>query len=51
MRIEFLTVAYGLLAARVRDKILSRPKVLAWFRRSFALAFVGLAGKLALAER
>ena len=44
-------VAYGLLAARVRDKILSRPKVLAWFRRSFALAFVGLAGKLALAER
>jgi threonine/homoserine/homoserine lactone efflux protein len=44
-------VAYGLLAARVRDKILSRPKVLVWFRRSFALAFVGLAGKLALAER
>lgn len=43
--------AYGLLAARVRDKILSRPKVLVWFRRSFALAFVGLAGKLALAER
>jgi threonine/homoserine/homoserine lactone efflux protein len=44
-------VAYGLLAARVREKILSRPKVLVWFRRSFALAFVGLAGKLALAER
>jgi threonine/homoserine/homoserine lactone efflux protein len=44
-------LAYGLLAARVRDKILSRPNVLAWFRRSFALAFVGLAGKLALAER
>ena len=44
-------VAYGLLAARVRDGILSRPKVLAWFRRSFAIAFVALAGKLALAER
>lgn len=44
-------LAYGLLAATVRDEILARPKVLAWIRRSFALAFVGLAGKLALAER
>jgi len=52
MLLTFVVFAgYGLLAARVRDKILSRPKVLAWFRRSFALAFVGLAGKLALAER
>ena len=44
-------LAYGLLAARARDHILARPKVLAWIRRSFALAFVGLAGKLALADR
>ncbi len=44
-------LAYGLLAARVRDKILSRPNVWAWMRRSFALAFVGLAAKLAVAER
>jgi threonine/homoserine/homoserine lactone efflux protein len=52
MLLTFVVFAgYGLLAARVRDKILSRPNVLAWFRRSFALAFVGLAGKLALAER
>jgi len=44
-------LAYGLLAASVRDKVLARPKVMAWIRRSFALAFVGVAGKLALAER
>jgi hypothetical protein len=39
------------LTRRARAKILSRPKVLKWMRRSFAVAFVGLAGKLALAER
>lgn len=44
-------LAYGLLAAGVRDKILTRPNVLAWIRRSFAFAFVGLAAKLAVAER
>ena len=44
-------VAYGLLAARARDHILARPKVMAWMRRSFALAFVGLAAKLAVADR
>jgi len=44
-------LGYGVVAAKVRDQVLSRPKVLAWIRRSFALAFVGLAGKLALAER
>jgi threonine/homoserine/homoserine lactone efflux protein len=44
-------LAYGLLAARARDLILSRPRVMAWFRRSFAVAFVGLAAKLAAAER
>jgi threonine/homoserine/homoserine lactone efflux protein len=44
-------LAYGLLAARARDLILSRPKVMAWLRRSFAVAFVGLAAKLAVVER
>jgi threonine/homoserine/homoserine lactone efflux protein len=44
-------LAYGLLAARARDQILSRPKVMAWMRRSFAAAFVGLAAKLAVADR
>ena len=43
-------LAYGLLAATVRDKIIARPAVLTWIRRSFALAFVGLAGKLAITE-
>jgi threonine/homoserine/homoserine lactone efflux protein len=42
---------HGLLAARVRDKVVSRPKIVAWMRRSFAFAFVGLAAKLAVAER
>lgn len=44
-------VGYGLLAARVRDHIMSRPAVMSWMRRSFAGAFVALAAKLALAER
>jgi threonine/homoserine/homoserine lactone efflux protein len=44
-------VAYGLLAARVRQSVLSRPRVLTWMRRSFAGAFVVLAAKLAVVER
>jgi len=44
-------VGYGLFAAAVRDHIISRPRVLAWMRRSFAAAFVALGAKLALASR
>ena len=44
-------VAYGACAASVRSRILSRPRVLTWMRRTFAAAFVGLGVKLALAER
>ncbi len=44
-------VAYGLLASTVRDKIVSRPRVMTWMRRTFAGAFVALAARLALAER
>lgn len=44
-------VVYGVFAASVRARILSRPPVLAWMRRTFALAFVGLGAKLALTER
>lgn len=44
-------VGYGLFAAVVRDRIISRPRVMAWMRRSFAAAFVALGMKLALAER
>jgi threonine/homoserine/homoserine lactone efflux protein len=42
---------YGLFAAAVRDKILSRPAVLTWMRRAFAGAFLALGAKLAVAER
>jgi len=44
-------VGYGLFAAAVRDHVISRPKVMAWMRRTFAAAFVALGAKLALAER
>jgi threonine/homoserine/homoserine lactone efflux protein len=44
-------VLYGLLAAAVRDRVLSRPRVMTAIRRAFAAAFVALGAKLALAER
>ncbi len=44
-------VVYGLFAAAVRDQVVSRPRVIAWMRRSFAAAFAALGAKLALAER
>jgi threonine/homoserine/homoserine lactone efflux protein len=42
---------YGLFAASVRDRIVSRPKVMTWLRRAFAGGFAVLGAKLALAER
>ena len=44
-------VGYGLFAASVRDHVISRPRVMAWMRRTFAAAFVALGAKLAFAER
>ncbi|MBS1184309.1 MAG: lysine transporter LysE [Proteobacteria bacterium] len=44
-------VVYGVAAATVRDKVLSRPSVLAALRRMFAGAFVLLGLRLALTER
>ena len=44
-------VGYGLFAARVRNHVISRPRVLTWMRRTFAGAFVALGAKLALADR
>ena len=43
--------AYGLFAAAVRDRVISRPKVMAWLRRSFAAGFAALGVRLALSER
>ena len=42
---------YGLFAASVRDRVITRPKVMAWLRRSFAAGFAALGAKLAFAER
>jgi threonine/homoserine/homoserine lactone efflux protein len=42
---------YGLFAAAIRERVITRPRVLTWMRRTFAAAFVALGAKLALAER
>ena len=42
---------YGVFAAAMRDHVVTRPRVMAWLRRSFAAAFGALAVRLALAER
>src|SRR3954471_4407871 len=44
-------VLYGLFAASVRDRIVTRPKVMTWLRRAFAGGFAALGARLALAER
>lgn len=42
---------YGLLAAQMREHVISRPAVMQWMRRTFAAAFVALGVKLAMAEK
>ena len=42
---------YGLFAAWFRGRVLERPRVVSWMRRLFAVAFVGLGVKLAVASR
>jgi len=44
-------VGYGLFAASIRTRVISRPRVLTWMRRAFAGAFVVLGARLALADR
>jgi threonine/homoserine/homoserine lactone efflux protein len=44
-------VLYGLFAASVRDRIVTRPKAMRWLRRAFAGGFAALGAKLAFAER
>jgi threonine/homoserine/homoserine lactone efflux protein len=44
-------VLYGLFAASVRDRVVTRPRVMGWFRRGFAAGFAALGARLALAER
>jgi threonine/homoserine/homoserine lactone efflux protein len=44
-------VLYGLFAAAVRDRVVSRPNVMTWLRRAFAGGFALLGARLALADR
>lgn len=42
---------YGLLAASVREHIVTRPRVMMWLRRTFAAAFAALGARLAFTDR
>ncbi len=42
---------YGVFAAAMRTRVLARPCVLAWLRRSFTGSYVLLAGRLAVTDR
>jgi len=44
-------VLYGLFAASVRDRIVTKPRVMTWLRRAFAGGFAVLGARLAFAER
>ena len=44
-------VGYGLLAAQVRDRVVARPGVVTWMRRTFAASFVALGARLATTDR
>lgn len=44
-------IGYGYFAALVRTQVISKPRVMMWFRRAIAGAFVSLGLKLAFAER
>ncbi|QTP57850.1 LysE family translocator [Billgrantia antri] len=44
-------IVYGVSAAAARQRVLARPRVLAWLRRTFAASFLALAVRLTLAER
>nr|WP_269327291.1 LysE family translocator [Kineosporia mesophila] len=41
-------VAYGRFAAAIRNQVISRPDVMSWLRRVFAVGFVALAVRLGL---
>jgi len=52
MLLTFVVFAvYGMFAAAVRNRVISRPQVLTWMRRAFAGAFAALGARLALADR
>ncbi len=52
MAVTFVVFAvYGFFAAGLRKHVITRPRVVLWMRRSFAAAYVVLAGRLALQDR
>lgn len=52
MAATFLVFAiYGLFASVMRDQVITRPRVMAWMRRTFAGTYVLLAGRLAFQSR
>ncbi|MGC4108231.1 MAG: LysE family translocator [Thermomicrobiales bacterium] len=52
MAVTFAVFAfYGLIAGVMRDKVISRPRVMLWMRRIFAGSFVALGARLATVTR
>jgi len=52
MALTFAVFAlYGVLAARAREQVLARPRVMRWLRRAFAGSFLALGTKLALTKQ
>ena len=52
MAVTFAVFAlYGMFAATVRSRVIGRPRVMTWLRRSFAGTYVLLAGRLAAESR
>jgi len=49
MALTFIVFAlYGVFAATMRNRVINRPAVMTWLRRTFAGTYVLLAGRLAL---
>ena len=52
MLMTFVVFAvYGLCAATMRERVVTRPAVMAWIRRTVAAAFVAMGARLALTEK
>jgi threonine/homoserine/homoserine lactone efflux protein len=52
MLMTFVVFAvYGLCAATMRERVVTRPAVMAWIRRTLAAAFVAMGARLALTEK
>jgi threonine/homoserine/homoserine lactone efflux protein len=43
-------IGYGIFAAAIRNSVVRKPQVLAWLRRVFGIAFIGLAVSLVVED-